>query len=99
MANWAQRRQVPGPKPQSESVAGTEIRLSNQWPFLLCPGQEANPARVAANSLAHCKGRGDAAGPCPVLSSRATPVSCGRRSAVLRRTQVLQDHASSLLGL
>lgn len=47
---------------QSQSTAGTEVRLSNQWG---CPGQEANSARAAADSLVPWDGHGFLPPPTP----------------------------------
>lgn len=72
VANWAQRRQGTGPKPQSASAAGTEMRQSDQWPLLLCPRPRSQPVRAAAGSHVPGDGQQGHRGPCPPLF----PICC-----------------------
>lgn len=78
MANWAQRRQVAGPNLQSESVAGTEARLSNQWPFLLLSWPRSKPCPSSCWSLGVWSLAGmTESGLLPTPSPGSAQVSCG----------------------
>lgn len=65
----AQRRQVSGPEPQSVSVAGTELRWSDHWSSLSCPGQGTKLPEQLRVPWSPEMGRG-APRPRPALSQR-----------------------------
>ena len=94
--NWAQTRQGAGPKQQSESVAGTEIRLSNQWPFLWLPWPRSKPHQSSSQFSGAMRWAGVTQSPTPA-PPELPRWAVVRRSAVIRRTCALQDNISSLL--